>query len=363
MRWLCARNIINDRAAHLLPCALRHPVHEWPPFMKLQTNTTFAEIADTFRQAQRIALVSHVRPDGDAVGSLLGLALSLRQMGKTVLPILEDGVPDNLMFLPCTDLVTRPGGAPLQDLDLAIALDTATHERIGDGCKLALSSAPKLVNIDHHGSNPGYGDLHHIDSREPAVGQIIYNLLQETGMPIDDAVRQHLFTAISTDTGSFQFSCTTARSHRIAAEMIDAGLDIATLCRSLYHTYPKRRLQLLQALLNEMTFSADDRIVSWILTQQLMDTVGVLPGDTEGLIDTLRAVDSVIAAVIFEEVPDGKIRVSARSKDTRLNVANVCAQFGGGGHAMAAGARIKGTAAEASRKFLTALQESVAHLS
>ena len=327
--------------------------------MELKTNTTFAEIADTLRGAQRIALVSHVRPDGDAVGSLLGLALSLQQLGKTVYPLLEDGVPENLMFLPGTDRVMKPGSDPLMDLDLAIALDTATHERVGEGCMFVLSGARKLVNIDHHGSNPGYGDLHYIDSREPAVGQIIYNLLQETGLPMDDAVRQHLFTAISTDTGSFQFSCTTARSHRIAAEMIDAGLDIATLCRSLYHTYPKRRLQLLQALLNEMTFSADDRIVSWILTQKLMDTVGVLPGDTEGLIDTLRAVDSVISAVIFEEVTDGKIRVSARSKDTRVNVANVCAQFGGGGHAMAAGARIKGTAAEASKKFLAALEEAV----
>ena len=332
------------------------------PFMELRTNTSFADIARILREANTIALVSHVRPDGDAVGSLLGLALSLQLMGKTVHPMLEDGVPDNLMFLPGTNLVTRPTGEVLKGIDLAVALDTATHERIGEGCVVALSGAGKLLNIDHHGSNPGYGDLHYIDSREPAVGQIIYNLLQETDMPMDDAVRQHLFAAISTDTGSFQFSCTTARSHRIAAEMIDAGLDIATLCRSLYHTYPKRRLQLMQALLNEMTFCADDRIVSWILTQQLMDAVGVQPGDTEGLIDTLRAVDSVISAVIFEEVADGKIRVSARSKDTRLNVANICAKFGGGGHAMAAGARIKGTAAEAAKKFLEALEHEVSRI-
>ncbi|MBX7208582.1 MAG: bifunctional oligoribonuclease/PAP phosphatase NrnA [Verrucomicrobiaceae bacterium] len=330
--------------------------------MELKTNTNFAGIAATLRGAQRIALVSHVRPDGDAVGSLLGLALSLRQMGKTVYPLLEDGVPENLMFLPETGLVMKPGSDPLMDLDVAIALDTATHERIGEGCMFVLSGAAKLVNIDHHGSNPGYGDLFLIDSREPATGQIIYKLLRETGMPIDDAVRQHLFAAISTDTGSFQFSCTTADSHRIAAEMMEAGLDIATLCRALYHTYPKRRLELQKALLNEMQFCAGDRIVSWILTKELMDSVAMLPGDTEGLIDTLRAVDSVVSAVIFEEVAGGKIRVSARSKDTRLNVANVCAQFGGGGHAMAAGARIKGTAAEVSEKFLAALEAEVAKL-
>ncbi len=324
-----------------------------------RTNTSFAEIAGILKNAKRIALVSHVRPDADAAGSVLGLARSLSLMGKTVLPMLEDGVPDNLLFLPDASSVTKPGSDPIMDLDLAIALDTATQERVGSGCLFALSGAAQWINIDHHGTNPGYGDLHYIDTASPAVGQIIYDFLQSEKLPIDDAVRQNLFAAISTDTGSFQFSSTTARTHRIAAEMIEAGLDVAELCRLLYHTSPKRRVELQKMLLNGMRFRANDRIASWIFTQQAAKGVGVIPGDTEGLIDTLRGIDTVVAAVIFEELPDGKVRVSARSKDTRLNVSDICAQFGGGGHTMAAGARLKGPNEEAAETFLQALEQEM----
>ena len=327
--------------------------------MSPRTNTTFARIAETLRSAKSIALVSHIRSDGDAVGSLLGLALSLRAIGKNVLPVLEDGVPENLVFLPGTELVTQPAPTPLADLDVAVALDTATHERVGDRSFAFLGGARTWLNLDHHGTNPGYGDQHYIDTAAPATGEIVYELLKHENLPIDDAVRQNLFAAISTDTGSFQFACTTARSHRIAAEMIEAGLDIAELCRLLYHTYPKRRVELQKEMLNELRFRCADRIVSWIFTQDALRRLNIQPGDTEGLIDSLRAIDSVIAAVIFEELPDGKIRVSARSKNPRLNVSDVCVQFGGGGHAMAAGARLKGPAEAAAETFLAALEKEV----
>lgn len=321
-------------------------------------NNTTAEIVAAMRSAQRIAVVAHVRPDGDAVGSVLGLALSLRALGKDVIALLEDGVPSNLAFLPGTDTVIQPGSEPLQ-VDLAIALDTATHERIGAKCKALLDPAPMLVNIDHHPTNPRYGTLNLIDSDSPATGQIIYNLLTEHGLPIDDAVRQNLFVAISTDTGSFQYSATNARSHRIAAEMIEAGLDTARLAQLTYQSYPLRRLALMRDMLNHMQFRADGRIVSWQLKQQLMDDIAMDPGDTEGLIDTLRMIDSVVSCVIFEDVEGGKVRVSARSKDSRLDVSVICAQFGGGGHRMASGARLKGPIEEAAEKFLQALEHEV----
>jgi len=322
---------------------------------------SLAEIASALRSAQRIAIAAHVRPDGDAVGSVMGLALSLRAMGKTVHALLEDGVPSNLTFLPETATVLQPPYAAL-DIDCAVALDTATHERVGEATKAALGVAPLLINIDHHGTNPGYGHLNHVDSDQPAVGQIVYELLKEGDFPLTDAVLQHLFTAISTDTGSFQFSCTTARSHEIAAEMMRAGLDTAHLAKMLYQTYPARRLSLMRAMLNEMQFRAEGRVVSWNLTQKLMNEVQMESGDTEGIIDTLRMIDSVVSAVIFEELPDGKIRVSSRSKDARLDVSAVCAQFGGGGHRMAAGARMKGPIEAAAETFLNALEHEVRRL-
>ncbi len=324
----------------------------------MSANATTAEIVAAMRSAQRIAVVAHVRPDGDAVGSVLGLVLSLRAMGKEVIALLEDGVPNNLAFMPGTDTVIQPGSTAW-NVDLAIALDTATHERIGEKCKALLAAAPLLINIDHHPTNPGYGQLNLIDSASPATGQIIYNILSEHGLPMDDAVRQNLFIAISTDTGSFQYSSTNARTHRIVAEMIEAGLDTSRLAQLVYQSYPLRRLELLRAMLNEMQFRAEGRIVSWQLTRQLMDQIQMDPGDTEGLIDTLRMIDSVVSCVIFEDTDHGKVRVSARSKDARLDVSKVCAQFGGGGHRMASGARLRGPIDAAAEIFLKALEDDV----
>lgn len=341
------------------PCSLLQKCFVTGP--RMTANHSTAEIVAAMRDSHRIAVVAHVRPDGDAVGSVLGLVLSLRALGKEVTALLEDGVPENLAFLPGTDTVLQPEMASLE-VDLAIALDTATHERIGERCKALLDKAPLLVNIDHHPTNPGYGTMNLIDAASPATGQIVYNLLSEHGLPIDDAVRQNLFVAISTDTGSFQFSSTNARTHQIAAEMIEAGLDTARLAQLVYQSYPRRRLDLMRAMLNEMEFRADDRIVSWQLKQKLMDDISMQPGDTEGLIDTLRMIEGVVSCVVFEDVPGGKVRVSSRSKDPRLDVSAVCGQFGGGGHRMASGARMRGPIGDAAEKFLQVLEDEVRRL-
>lgn len=325
-------------------------------------NHSLDDIGRALRGARRIALVCHVRPDGDAIGSLSGLARSLRLAGKDVIALSEDGVPGNLAFLPDSELVAQPGREPIAELDVAVVLDTATQDRMGSACAVALSGAPLMVNLDHHITNPRFGHLNLVDTGSPATGQIVYELLKAEGLPVDDGVLQNLFAAISTDTGSFQFSCTTPRTHEIVAEMMRSGLDTARLARLLYQNYPRRRLELLRAMLNEMRFHAQDRIVTWILTRRTMDDACMEAGDTEGLIDTLRAVESVIAAVIFEELDDGKIRVSARSKDARFNVSGICQQFGGGGHAMAAGARLKGPSDEAAARFVKAMEVELGRL-
>jgi phosphoesterase RecJ-like protein len=321
---------------------------------------SLAEIADRIRQARRVIITAHIRPDGDAVGSVMGLALSLRQFGLEVVPVLEDPVPQNLAFLPCSGDITKP--APGHGADLAIVLDTATRERVGPANLEALSEVADWINIDHHPTNPGYGTWNHIASDSPATGQLIYELLKTGGFPIDDAVRQHLYAAISTDTGSFQYPSTTGRTYQIAGEMVAAGLQVGALCRQLYETYPARRLELLRAMLNGMEFTAGGRIVSWRYHRSTAEQIGATPDDTEGLIDTMRMVDTVIAAVLFEELPDGKIRVSARSKDPAVNVANVCAQFGGGGHHAAAGARMPGPMDSAADTYLQALENEVRRL-
>ena len=324
----------------------------------MNENNSFAEIAAAIQGAQRIGIACHVRPDGDAIGSILGLALSLQLAGKTVFPLSEDGVPGNLAFLPESKTVIKSPVEPIS-LDVAIALDTATKERLGERTLLSFGTAPLLINMDHHGTNPRYGHLNFINTKSSATAEIVYEFISNQKLPINDAVRQNLYVGINTDTGSFQYNSTTPRTHRIVAEMMEAGLDTATLCQNIYDTQPARRLLLLRALLNEMKFSADGRIASWALTLATLHAAKAEAGDTENLIDVLRSTEGVIAAVIFEEVPDGKIRISSRSKDTRLDVSAVCAEFGGGGHHMAAGARMRGTIQDVEQKFLQTLTNEI----
>jgi phosphoesterase RecJ-like protein len=321
-------------------------------------NDSLSTIARALRDARRIGLACHVRPDGDAIGSLVALAHSLKLAGRRVYPLSEDRVPGNLAFLPDVDIVESPPDHPLE-LDVAVALDTATKDRLGERTNRALSAAPLLINVDHHPTNPRYGNLNHIDTTSPATGQIVYELLTQEGFPLDGIVRQHLYAAISTDTGSFQFSSTTPRTHRIIAEMMEAGLDSATLSQKLYHEHPRRRMHLLKALLNEMKFSAGNRVASWALTVATQKEAEMEAGDTEGLIDTLRAIEGTVAVVMFEETAEGKVRVSARSKDARLDVSKVCSEFGGGGHKMASGARLPGPLAIAESRFLEALKNEI----
>jgi bifunctional oligoribonuclease and PAP phosphatase NrnA len=327
--------------------------------MPLRTNTSYEDIAARLRAADSFTVISHYRPDGDAIGSSLAVALALKAMGKKVRVLNEDVVPETLKFLPGSGIVEQPGEEKIA-CDVVIAVDCATRERLGARCLAALE-APLWINIDHHRSNEDYGDLHFIDSDTPATGEIVFNLLSATGLPLDAEIGANLYVAISTDTGSFQYQGTTARTYEIGAALIRLGVDVSTLARETYENYPRRRIELLRGLLNAMEITHGGRVASWGLTQELSSGVGMKPEDAEGLIDTLRSIQGVIVAAAFEELPgaDGKVRLSLRSKDPQVDVGKVCAVFGGGGHAMAAGARLRGPLSEAKLRVFQAIDEAL----
>jgi phosphoesterase RecJ-like protein len=316
------------------------------------TNASFAEIASALRKHRRIVVLSHVRPDGDAFGSQLGLALSLRELGKDVTVWNEDGMLDKYSFLPGADLLAKPPAEP-ETFDLAVALDTATQQRLGVAGDAVRSS--RWINIDHHPSNPRYGDLVHIDPIAPATGQIIFELLASENLPCTPAIAENLFVAISTDTGSFQYPNTTARTFEIGAELLKRGVDVGRVSQLLYETYPRRRAELLRELLGTMRFEADGRVASFSLSLETTSDLGVKAEDNEGLIDHLRAIEGVVVAVFFEELIEGKVRVSMRSKSEAADVSVICQRFGGGGHKLAAGARVRGTLAEVEQRVLEAI--------
>jgi phosphoesterase RecJ-like protein len=319
---------------------------------ELEACATFAEIAAALRKAQRIVVLSHVRPDGDAYGSQLALALSLRELGKDVTVWNEDGMLGKYSFMPGSELLQRPPAEP-QTFDLGVALDTAIQSRLGTAGEAA--HAPKWINIDHHPTNPRYGDYVYIDPTAPATGEILFELLTAEGLPLNRDIAENLFVAISTDTGSFQYPNTTARTFEIGAKLLQCGVEVGRVSQLLYETYPRRRVELLRELLGTMRFEADGQVASFSLSLAVAKSLGVMPEDNEGLIDHLRAIQGVVVAVFFEELLEGKVRVSMRSKSEAADVAAICQQFGGGGHKLAAGARVRGSLAEVEQRVTKAI--------
>jgi phosphoesterase RecJ-like protein len=316
-------------------------------------NASFSEIAASLESADNILVASHIRPDGDALGSTLAFALWLLSLGKSVTAWNEHGVTHKYRYLPRHELISVPDSLP-RAFDAVVALDNSVKKRLGTALD-SVASVRTLINIDHHVSNELYGDLNYVDPGAPATGQIIYEFFREMKVPLSREIATNLFVAISTDTGSFQYAGTNSRTFDAASALVAAGVDVAALSQEMYDTQPRRRLDLLRHALNHARFSCDGHIASFSLSLAAVDQLGLLPEDNEGVIDHLRSVEGVVAAVFFEELPEGRVRVSARSKDPRVDVCEICALFGGGGHPLASGARIRGTIAEVEEKFLQAV--------
>lgn len=321
-------------------------------------NASFEQIGEVLRDHQSFVLISHVRPDGDAIGSQIALGFALMAAGKSVRLINEDGLPDNLTFMAGSDKIEQPPAEPL-DVEVAIALDTAAKPRLGDNALNAASKAKIWLNIDHHKSNPSYGDLNLIDSSSPATGQILYQLIIALDLPMPAESRDAIYVAVSTDTGSFQYPSTTAKTYEMAADLIHRGLDVGTLNSRTYDNHPYRRVELMRALLNTLELSADGLVAHWEMRDQTRIDLDLRPEDSEGLIDIIRAIRGVQLAVFFEELEGGKIRVSMRSKDKRLDVCKIALEFGGGGHALAAGIRMTGPLEDAKALVLAAIRRHI----
>jgi phosphoesterase RecJ-like protein len=317
----------------------------------------FDIISNALRDARTVGVASHIRPDADALGSTIAFALWLRDCGKEVTAYNEEGSTSKFHYLPCHEIVSLPPATP-QKFDVFVALDTSVKNRLGTVNK-AIAPGTTILNIDHHISNENYGDVNYIDPSAPATGQILLEFFQHVGARVSAEMATNLFAAISTDTGSFQYAGTNERTFTAASHLISCGVDVPGLSRAMYDSQPRRRFELLRHALNTAEFHCDNRIATFSLPMDLVERLKVLPEDNEGIIDHLRSIEGVEAAVFFEELPEGKVRVSARSKFPRIDVCKVCKQFEGGGHAMAAGARVDGTLTQVKNDFLKALSDEI----
>ena len=313
-------------------------------------------ILEIIREHKTFCIVGHVRPDGDCVGSQLGLTLALQNEGKKVVCWNEDAIPPKYKFLDPEGLFQKP--KPGEKFDCVIATDCATFERLGRAGKCA-AHRKILINIDHHESNPRYGDVNWISAREPSCGELIFRLLKVARWPITKPIADLLFAAVSTDTGSFQYPTTRPGTFHTGAELVTRGADLAKICDEVYQSYPLSRARLLRHLYNKFKLTDHDRIAYLWLKKADFARTGATSDETEGLIDHIRDIAPVVVACVFEEVEPGLTRISLRSKNEKINVNEIAAQFGGGGHQAAAGARISGKSLSVQRKVVAAVKRAL----
>jgi phosphoesterase RecJ-like protein len=313
-------------------------------------------IIDAIRDSQTICVVGHVRPDGDCLGSQLALALALRNEGKKALCWNQDAIPAKYRFLDPDRVIQTP--KPGHEFDCVIATDAASYDRLGSTGEY-IGKRKLFINIDHHESNTRYADLNWVSAREPSTGELIFRLLKIARWPITRPIADLLYTAISTDTGSFQYPSTRPGTYHAAAELVSRGANLAKICDEVYQSYPLSRARLLRHLYSKFRLTHDDRIGYFWLKKRDFARTGADSADSEGLIDHIRAIEPVIVAITFEEIAPELTRVSLRSKSEKVNVNEIAAEFGGGGHPAAAGARIQGSPLSAQRRLIAAVKKAI----
>ena len=313
-------------------------------------------IVDSIRECRTFCVVGHIRPDGDCVGSQLGLTLALRSEGKRVWCWNEDRIPVKYDFLDRDGTIQKPRRG--LKFDCVIATDAASFERLGSVGK-CVANRKLLINIDHHQSNTRYGDLNWVSAREPSTGELIFRLLKIAKWPITKRIADSLFTAVSTDTGSFQYATTRPGTYHVAGELVRRGADLAKICDEVYQSYPLSRVRLLRHIYSHYRLTHDDQIAYVWLKKADFARSGAESDDTEGLIDHIRAIAPVVVACVFEEIEPELTRISLRSKSEKVNVNEIAAQFGGGGHSAAAGARIPGSPLAVQRRVIAAVKKAL----
>jgi phosphoesterase RecJ-like protein len=308
-------------------------------------------ICDVLREKERFLIACLENPEGDAIGSELALALALRKMGKTATVLNADPVPRNLQFLAGADtVVAEEDGA---GYDVAIVVDCGSTDRTGR-VEAELLKPPMLVNIDHHRTNGDLGALSLVDPEAAATGLLVYKVLTALGLEIDRPIAENIYVAILTDTGSFRYGNSSPEAFQVGGEMVRLGVDPWSVAEQVYETQSFLRLRLLGRVLSSLETTLAGRVAAITTMKSDLEEFGAGKDDLEGFINYPRSILGTEAAISFREEDGEVVRVSFRSKG-RLDVSEVAARFGGGGHRNAAGCTVAGTLADVKRKVFEAI--------
>ncbi|HEY2208524.1 MAG TPA: bifunctional oligoribonuclease/PAP phosphatase NrnA [Gaiellaceae bacterium] len=300
--------------------------------------TDLKAIADALRQHDRFLVVTHENPDGDALGSLLAVTMALQRLGKDAVMYLpgKTPLPAEYSFMPLEGVVREPPADSAERVLLAV--DCAKEDRIGDAA--AISRAPLVIDIDHHHDNTRFGDLNLIVADASSTGEVLRDVIAELGVELTPELAEPLYIALVTDTGRFQYTNTTPKSFRLAAELVEAGADIHAVFQEVYESVEFAKLKLLARALDRATVLEGGRIVVSHLLRTDFADVGAEEPYSEGIIDYLRAVEGAELAVLIREQLNESAHAhkgSLRSSIDELDVSAIARRFGGGGHRQAAG--------------------------
>jgi phosphoesterase RecJ-like protein len=307
------------------------------------------EIIAELKKSEKIVILPHISADGDALGSCLALCLALRNMNKHVSVYIEEEIPYIYAFLPGANLAEVYKGQKIQP-DIVVALDTGDLGRLGKRAEV-FNGAGTTVNIDHHGTNPGYAVYNYVNPESSSVGEIVYQMIKMMGLDIDADISTCLYVAITTDTGGFRYSNTTSITHQIVADLINNGVNVADISRKVFESITLEKARLMGAAMDRLELLAHGKVALITVTQQMMNETGAREEDCDGLVNIARSIRGVEVALLLKQVGEAEIRVNMRS-NTDFDVAALASAFEGGGHKKAAGCTIKADINEARVQLL-----------
>lgn len=300
------------------------------------TVKTIDDIIDKINGSDDIYICSHVQPDGDNIGSMLALALSIKALGKNVFVIKTDSIPKDYQFLPGVEMIKEY--EKIENLDLLMVVDCSDEDRLGKN-KHFLDQSKFTINIDHHISNTYFGDINMVDGKASATGELLYSLISKLDIEVDKDIATNLYTAISTDTGSFMYESVTDKTHEIAAKLLRCGIDKDIINIKLYHSRSMERTNLFIKSFSTLKTFNNNKIAVVSVTKEMLEDTNTKLEDTEGIISFIRDIDDVEVACLLKEFGDKETKVSLRSKES-IDVSKISQAFNGGGHIRAAGCTI-----------------------
>lgn len=308
-------------------------------------------IIDLIRKSKNVAIMSHINMDGDALGSSLGLMLALKKIGKNVTTYIEEDIPIRFEFLKNTHgIEAYRDDTDFSLYDTLIVVDVADKNLLGNRVR-ALDEVPTVIAIDHHAVHYKFCDNSYVDKDAAAVGELIYELINKMGIQIDTTIATCLYIAILTDTGRFKFNSTTKRTHMIAGDLIEYGVDSTMLANRLFDESTKERTRLIASVIQTLETFCQDKIAVMYVTRSMIKEVLANESDQEGIIDFVINIRGVEVGILIKEKQDGILRASIRSK-SYVDVSKIANEFGGGGHKMASGCSFSGDIMEFRKKLV-----------